>query len=369
MKLAVATVLRNEIDIVRPFLCHLAALFDYARLLDHGSVDGTTPMLHAACAGRHGWEAWRVEVPGHHQAKFAGFAMRHLFETTDVDVVAFLDADEFFDVPDRRSLDMAFEGLSGRTTARFSWSNGLPARLDGSALALGDRIWERRDETPFHKIAITRALYVASNGTALPSSGNHRVEPGDGLPVAYRDSGRILHLPVRSVAQFRQKITIGALGVLARSDNQPHENSHWFDALRRLAAADLSVSDLIHMAAHYGRAGARSAPVAEADLLAMGFAERSFDVAGVPLALPDIGAPPDPWRSLASALLEWRLGRGSDIDLHLDCGVLRHTPVAPRIDANGPVPDLQAGHPGNMPPQMVSGLRWAVRALRRGLRG
>jgi len=41
MKLAVAALIRNEIDIIGTFLQHIDALFDHVVLMDHGSIDGT----------------------------------------------------------------------------------------------------------------------------------------------------------------------------------------------------------------------------------------------------------------------------------------------------------------------------------------
>ena len=81
MKLAVASLIRNEIDIIGGFLQHLDALFDYALLMDHGSIDGTDRAIAAACARRPGWDMWHVEPVGYHQTAFNGFALRHCFTT------------------------------------------------------------------------------------------------------------------------------------------------------------------------------------------------------------------------------------------------------------------------------------------------
>jgi hypothetical protein len=330
LKLGLVAVVRNEVDIIRPFLTHVAALFDYALLLDHGSTDGTEILLAAACQAQPGWDCWGVEIPGHHQALFSSFAMRHLFRGTDADFVVFLDADEFLDVPDRAGLEAALGRIEGeRVAGRFAWVDCLPARLDGAALRMGAPIWARSSAAPFYKLAVPRRLYDATGGALRPSSGNHRVEPGDGQAVTYSVIGNMLHIPLRSVPQLRQKIVTGALGVLARRDNAKHENSHWFDALRRLAAAGIGDSELIHLAKAYGRQPESWPHISLADLPGLGFVRRRLDVAAAAIALPDLPSTPDPWRAIAAVLRDWHAEDGGDIDLVLEQGVLRRAAAPP----------------------------------------
>lgn len=328
MQLAVVALVRNEIDIIGAFLSHAAALFDRALLLDHGSMDGTAAMLDAACRARPGWVRWRIDVPGHHQAVFATFAMRHLFETTDTDMVFFLDADEFLDVPDRAALERALAGIEGeRTAGSLDWVDCIPERLDGQALRLGDAIWARGAEVPFPKIVVPRRFYAATGGALTPSSGNHSVEPNDGGPAFTHHLGGMLHVPLRSVAQLRQKILAGALAVRARSGNPSHESTHWFDMVARLAEADIGESDLINLARHYGHTPQSRPPISLADLPAHGFARRTLNVAHRALALPDLPPPADPWRVLAAAVRDWRPAHDSDIALVLKGGVLCQAPM------------------------------------------
>ena len=139
----------------------------------------------------------------------------------------------------------------------------------------------------------------------------------------------MLHMPLRSVPQLRQKIVTGALGVLARRDNAKHENSHWFDALRRLAAAGIGESELIHLAKAYGRQPESWPDISLADLPGLGFVQRRLDVAAAAIALPDLPSTPDPWRAIAAVLRDWHAEDGGDIDLVLEQGVLRRAAAPP----------------------------------------
>lgn len=319
MKLAVVAILRNEGDIARAFLSHLAALFDYAVLMDHGSVDGTEALLAAACAVRPGWVRWRVEVPGHHQARFCAFAMRHLFAATDADMVVFLDADEFIDVQGRAALERALACIpQGRVAGRFTWVDCVPARLDAGEFRIGDAIWAHGADEPFPKIVVPRCFFEATGGALLPTSGAHTVFPGDGGDVAYHPVGALLHVPLRSLAQFRLKTVTGNLSVLARLDNGTQENSHWFEALRRMAGGDLSERDLLTLARRYGHRPEKWGGVLADD----GFVSRLLDVASAPLDLPALPAA-DPWRVVAAVIRDWRAENGRDLALVLDGNVLR----------------------------------------------
>ena len=319
MRTAVVAVLRNERDIARAFLSHLSALFDYAVLMDHASVDGTEMLLAAACDARQGWVRWRVEVPGHHQARFCAFAQRHLFATTDADMVVFLDADEFIDVPDRGTLERALADIPrGRVAGMFTWVDCVPARLDVPEFRLGDAIWAHGAAEPFPKIVVPRCFFEATSGALRPTSGAHTVFPGDGGDLAYHPVGALLHVPLRSLAQLRLKTVTGNLSVMARLDNGTQENSHWFEALRRLAEGDLDERDLMTLARRYGHRPQSWSGVLADD----GFAFRRLDVASAPLDLPLLPAV-DPWRVVAAVIRDWRAEDGRDLPLVLDGNVLR----------------------------------------------
>ncbi len=348
MKLAVVSVVRNEMDVIRPFLSHLAALFDYAVLLDHRCTDGTGALLEAACHGRAGWRCWRVESPGHHQRLFAGFATKHVFETTDATIVFYLDADEFLDVPDRAALEAAIAIPEGaRTAFSFAWRDAVPAQLDQPRLQLGDAIWVRDGADPFVKVAIPRALYRATAGAAGPSSGAHTVEPGDGGPVHYQHVGHILHLPLRSPTQMRRKILAGVLSVLAMQDRQAHESTHWFQALSRIADGGGDVSDLLHLASPYGYAPTDWDNLSAADLPRLGFTRRALDVAAQELVLPEAPGTPDDWQIMAAVLRDWQSEDGRDMSFVLDHDTLRctHRPAPP---------DAGLGEGGDVEPRIMA---------------
>lgn len=319
---------RNERDIAPAALRHLGALFDHALLLDHGSTDGTAELLGTACRQRPGWACWRVRVPGYHGKAFTTFAMRHLFETTSADFVAFIDADEFLDLPNRPALEATLGAADAPgAVPSFPWLNCMPDCLE-RPLGIDDPIWAAAKPSIYSKVVMPRRLWTDSRCRAEPSVGNHEIEAADDVALAYRAVGHMLHLPVRSVAQIKQKVVAGTLAVLGRADRKPGESWHWLEALRRIAHADVAADDLRGLAADYGLEGAAWRTLSADALGAAGYTRRILDVAASPAGAAPPPPPPDPWRLMASVLQDWRAQSPSEFRLALDGADLVAHPLA-----------------------------------------
>ena len=330
MRVGVVSLVRNEADVLPAFLSHLAALVDDAVLMDHGSVDGSAALLHAACAGRPGWAAWRVAVPGYHQALFCGFAARHLFRA-GVDQVLFLDADEFIDLPDRATLASALARMDQPgDIGVWAWRDCVPDRL-GGALGFGDALWQAPEASRYPKVVLSRALFAASGGRAGPAVGAHFVRDAG---VATRDVplGTVLHLPLRSAEQMRRKVVLGSLAELARSDRGATDARHWAEALARVAAGPVDDDDVRGMAARYGEPGAAWERIGPDGLAARGFTPRTLAVAhaGAPVASPPL--PLGAWQIMADALRGWEATPSATLSLEVVEGVLRQSAAAPWRD-------------------------------------
>ena len=255
MKLAVASLIRNEIDIIGGFLQHLDALFDYALLMDHGSIDGTDRAIAAACARRTGWAMWHVEPVGYHQTAFNGFALRHLFQHTDADVVMFLDVDEFINVPDRASLLAAFARLTDADCiGELGWRNAVPGRTDTRAISPGEPIWLPFAAGRFGKVVIPRHFYTRHGTEAHLGIGNHFLYYPPAIRVRAERVGEILHLPIRSHTQLQSKVLAGVFSVMAQVQRLPAQCWHWFDILDRIGEGTFRDDDLVGIAIALRRA-------------------------------------------------------------------------------------------------------------------
>jgi Glycosyl transferase family 2 len=327
LKLAVVTLVRNEIDIVGTFLSHLDALFDYAVLMDHGSIDGTERVLRDAVASRSGWLLWHIEGVGFHQAAYSAFAMDHLFRNTDADCVVLIDADEFVDVPDRASLEAALAGVAHPDrVGLLRWCKLVPNRCDTRAIRPWEEIWRAPDLGSLGKLVIPRAFHERHGDALVLSHGNHGVFVNETL-VPPDDVGVALHLPIRSHAQLIAKTLASVFAVMSQAARNPKQSWHRFDILRRIAEGPLHDEDLIGIAAQYSES-TRPPPMTVAGLAANGYHRAPLQVAfGRSFASPAEPLPIDPARLVAIILCRLAVEDTSKARLVLDGDQLRLLPI------------------------------------------
>jgi hypothetical protein len=334
MKLAVAALVRNEIDIVGAFLQHLDALFDYAVLMDHGSIDGTDRALAAACVRRSGWKMWRVEPVGHHQTAFSGIALRHLFQETDADIGMFLDTDEFLNVPDRASLLAAFARLTDADRiGEFQWRNAVPARTDARVIKPGEPIWLPPAASRLGKVVIPRRFYMRHGMQAHLGIGNHFLYYPPQNRVPADRVGEIVHLPIRSHTQLRSKVLAGAFAVTAQVQRLPKQCWHWYEILDRIGEGAVRDEDLVGFAVHYSERGLQTShPVSWAELPGRGYIPTALNVAfGAPLALAADPLSLDPLRLIADIARRFQLEDLHKGELVLDGNRLRFVEKENRV--------------------------------------
>jgi len=328
MKLAVVAMVRNETDIIGTFLQHLDALFDYAVLMDHGSIDGTDRMIAAVCASRPGWTMWHLDPVGYHQVAFGRFALRHLMLNTDADAVVFMDADEFIDVSGRAPLEAAIATLTDADRiGHFRWRNVVPERLDARVIRPQEAIWRSPGLSPNGKVVVPRPFYARHAHEAHLAIGNHGMYYDPERIVPSNHVGEILHLPVRSHTQIKGKVLAGVFSTMAQAVRLAAQNRHWFDILYRIADNTLRDEDLIGIAAHYGQVDGTTPSLSRAELVVAGYTATALAVAfGRDLAGAAEPTWIDPVRLVASILRNYRVEDARDSELVLEGDRLRFVP-------------------------------------------
>ena len=303
-KIACVTLLRNEIDILPTFLQHVAALFDHVVMMDHCSVDGSGDMLRLAAADRPGWHVWYVQEPGYFQEAFCSFAMRWIFQNTDADAVVFLDADELVQVQKRSMWDAVVWACCEQTfVGTMPWVACLPLR-PGKPIYHGGEYWRATGKALGSKVIIPRTIYDRYP-TIRPGLGNHVALLGEhAMPV--NTVSQLLHFPLRSLEQMKQKIVTGCLSILAREDDIPSGRHHWFEAMRRLAHDELDEADMLGMAASYSERDAAYMRLPASELQHCGYTKSSLMVAHETLPLGDATWQADPWQIMAAAIADWK---------------------------------------------------------------
>ena len=329
------SIVRNEQDIIEPFIRHTASLVDAMVILDHGSVDETRAIA-LDCARELG----SVVV-----GDTAGFAhtqserMTRLLHDAQsaflADFVLFLDADEFVGVADRASLLAMLETIPTGGVGYLEWRTFVLAPGEGHGPSDPPRSMRRRRST---ERRVFRKAILRLDGACRPElvveAGNHDVLTGSGerLDGVYFDEPKLLHFPVRS---RRQLVTKGVVGWLALRAADPAAAAagrgfQWRDAFERVMstsdgpdAVDASAASLAY--ARDAREGDLADTIEECP--PMTYVRRySTGVFGEPLVLIARSwerslEPPGPTAGVDEAAIRFLVETGQPASvLHLGCG-------------------------------------------------
>jgi hypothetical protein len=225
------SMVRNEADIVEPWVRHNAAILDGMAIIDHGSIDGTLEILTALARERLPLVLIKSATPGYLQEQITTATARDVFRQTGADFVMPLDADEFVKIRSRDEFDRALRAIPPRMNGLMHWLTYVPdfAKAPEGILAL---LASARRMSPerqtFEKALMSR--YLLERPDATLANGNHYVanklrgSAEEAEPHArIRDEfAALAHVPIRSAAQFVTKVAVKKLGrIAARFDWKP----------------------------------------------------------------------------------------------------------------------------------------------------
>jgi len=250
MKLAVAAMIRNENDVIMPFLHQCAELFDEVFVADVRSTDGTREVIRAFKDERLKVRVYDVN----RQEKYQGALMDTLSRAAfsgGADWVFFLDADEFLDIHSRAELESYLQNV-GSDVLVCPWINMIPT-VYGTYQSFDPSqnfYWSGR-ASQYNKIALSLG-FAAANPDYFLHEGNHQVAPApDKEPVGNRPGLPILHVPIRSLERFRAKIDSACRMMESKHNRGEGEGSHVFE-LNAVLSGQVDVATLNSLAAHYG---------------------------------------------------------------------------------------------------------------------
>ena len=193
------SMVRNEQDIIEPFLRHNARFFDLMVILDHGSTDRTRQII--VQVGR---ELGTVVVtdlpePGYDQQRFMSQVLRFVQGAVFADTVCFLDADEFVDAPSRAAFDAVAARVPVGSVGLMPWRSFLPDPAISEAAVpdpLARMTWRRAEERPpYAKVLLRMGGRV--DPSLVVAQGNHAVRnaAGEKLPAVPSDPVRATSKP------------------------------------------------------------------------------------------------------------------------------------------------------------------------------
>ncbi len=253
------SIVRNEQDVIEPFVRHNARFFDAMIILDNRSQDRTRPILEATA--RELGNVFVTDLPdrGYNQSRTTTQALHFAQSAFFADFVAFLDADEFIAAPSREAFDQVIDQIPVGSYGVLNWQTYLPdpaGAADGQADCLAPMTFRRKTEDPVVSKALLR-LGGQVRPDLIVGQGNHSIvskEAGT-LPNLPLPDLPLMHFPVRSDAQMVVKGVLGWQAHLARDKPNIRENYQWKLIHDRFTAgfASIAPADLADHAISYAQ--------------------------------------------------------------------------------------------------------------------
>jgi Glycosyl transferase family 2 len=223
------SVVKNEQDIIEPFVRHNLKFLGSLWVMNNGSTDNTWEILKQLSQEFSSLVILQDAEFAHSQSPRMTRMLRSVHSTCNPDFVMPLDADEFIGADEAeffallRNIPCGGYGLVPWRT--FVATPDVVRFADDPPRALP---WRRRKELPvFYKI-ILRTSDLDVDDLVI-EHGNHHVSAISGreLSRVVLDQLPLLHFPVRSRDQFIAKIVIGWMTTLARDPAARASGATW----------------------------------------------------------------------------------------------------------------------------------------------
>src|SRR5215470_14529542 len=235
MKLAGISMIRNDADIVEPFVRHALHLLDHLFVIVHSPHDGTGEILTALQAEGLALTLVLDNEPAFLQGERLTWLAREAYTALKPDYMFPLDADEFIVPAQRDKIESALSTLPSNAPAcRIRLRTFVPTSEDAVGESHPLRRIAHRIRNPENVSKVVLAQGFALDRTLVLDHGNHgllRIGAGESLlPLPMLRDIALAHYPVRTAAQVINKTIIGYLAHLAAGRPDVEEQrlaTHW----------------------------------------------------------------------------------------------------------------------------------------------
>jgi len=230
-KLLGISVVKNEQDIIEPFVRHNLQFLNRLIVLDNGSVDRTTEILEELQREYPTLVVGHDDEFGHKQRQRMNRMLIEAQSTYQPDFVMPLDADEFLGASDRNTFLEALKSIPCGGCGVLPWQTFV-ITPDTVGVCEADPPssfqWRRRKELPLYSKVVLRTAGKNRCDFEL-DFGSHNA-----ISITDREVGRVsletlrlLHFPVRSRDQFVARIVVGWMANLTRDPNVRSTGLGW----------------------------------------------------------------------------------------------------------------------------------------------
>jgi SAM-dependent methyltransferase len=244
------SMVKNEQDIIEPFILHNIQFLDALIIADNGSSDATREIIKIYQAKVEGIFLVDIRRFGYTQAEHMTSMLLHCQTSFFADYLFLLDADEFISAPSRQSLEKSLGMIPQRGVGLMPWRTYVLRKgHEEEEAADVPRTMEYRrehEEPQFYK-AVLR-LGATCDPAIRVTQGNHDIidEKGRLPKVVLRDLP-LLHYPIRNANQLTAKIVVGWNAYIKKNPKAHHssEGFHWRSIFEKIATeGDSSIKSI-----------------------------------------------------------------------------------------------------------------------------
>lgn len=245
------SMVRNDADIILPFLSAAETIFDKVIIADVQSTDGTRQALDAFAKASGKFTIHTVDRPEKYQSALMNRLARQAF-ADGADWVFFLDSDEFLNVENRQTLDDCLRSFND-IVMHLPWMNLVPTEYGDFNHFNADQTfyWSGRF-SKFNKVALS-SLFASNHPDFFINEGNHTVCVDNLSEPRPSASGlAILHVPVRSMERLKFKMGAALSLLMSKHNRLPGEGVHVERIDEAIQQGAFDVKHLDAVAAFYG---------------------------------------------------------------------------------------------------------------------
>lgn len=197
----------------------------------------------------------------------------------------FLDADEYLPFKNRKALTENLSAYKRHPVISINWCNLIPSEYDHDRTTpLNERtFFVPSSNSKFNKIALRPTKIDL--GKVWVCQGNHLLQSQEGGSEIPSEPAnfRLFHIPIRSQAQFSEKLNQGISGLNAYASISRFMSQHWRQLRDYLDNTEISDKHINAIIASYGEKINRNSCYSHDELTELGYERQNLHLAQLPI--------------------------------------------------------------------------------------